>query len=113
MMLMMCLSWFHREFTFDVDVSQLPCYDDDNKLDDDDDDEDDDDVAYHGVTGSSPLTWTCPNCLADSTEPCTLSRWTRTVAREGSQQTRLMEFICVYLCLLRFIRPLYENDYSS
>ena len=25
MMMMMCLSWFHREFTFDVDVSQLPC----------------------------------------------------------------------------------------
>ena len=24
-MLMMCLSWCHREFTFDVDVSQLPC----------------------------------------------------------------------------------------
>ena len=25
MMMMICLSWRHREFTFDVDVSQLPC----------------------------------------------------------------------------------------
>ena len=36
--------WLFREFTVDVDVSQSPCYDDENKLDDDDDDEDDDDV---------------------------------------------------------------------
>ena len=81
--------WLIREFTVDVDVSQLPCYDDAIMFDDD--------VlnAYHGVTGSSPLTWTSPNCLADSTEPCTLSRWTRTVAREGSQQTRLVLCICV------------------
>ena len=30
----------NKEFTFDVDVSQLPCYDDANKFNDDDDDED-------------------------------------------------------------------------
>ena len=38
------MMWLIREFNVDVDVSQLPCYDDDNKLDDDDDDEDADDV---------------------------------------------------------------------
>ena len=24
-LMIMCLPWCHREFTFDVDVSQLPC----------------------------------------------------------------------------------------
>ena len=50
-MLMMCLSWCHREFTFDVDVSQLHCYDVDNKFDDDDEDDDDDDVLTMASQG--------------------------------------------------------------
>ena len=31
------MMWLIREFTVDVDVSQLPCYDDDNMFDDVDD----------------------------------------------------------------------------
>ena len=47
------MMWLIREFTVDVDVSQLPCYDDANKFDMDDDNDDDDDdmliMASQGV----------------------------------------------------------------